>query len=850
MKTPSLNKAAKSVTKTNLNIWDTLASLFSQRKIGGGLIVTGILLFVAEMFLGLRYGASLIGLPLFYLLYRIGLKHKFTLPFHLPLSSGIKVDPNNRQPVHAGNPKGIGKASGTVYFGNEIGTGKEIYFGDSVMRQHTKFLGTTGSGKTVGQSTISSSYLIFGSGYSITDGKADLKLPIEHMSKAWRMNRIDDVQIINYIRGEQDIWNKDPSCDKDSNAYHMYMSSSSDTLSEITKALLDGDGDIWAKRAESYVPALIKPNVYKRDKQNMLLTIDVLSDMLVLEEAGKVLGDETIPDYAKSQLMKFIQTLPGMNEKAKQTIMSGKSLTGREGATILDQFGYVVMQIIPIMNMLAGDYGFIFNTRDCPTGHIDMEDTVINRRILLVLLPALETSPSSLASLGRITLAAQKSMMAKSLGDKLSGETAKNLANRPTSSPTSFLSDNDEVGYYLVEGTAVAAAQARSIGFALMYCAQDLSAMRRLSDTVSKEVDSIWGNTNIKLFGRVLDNKTTDEIVQYVGEDYVARADNYELQQVGFHTMMKNSGYRVSKESIISVNDLQNMIEGEVYIHYNGKLVLARIPMLATEELDYVQLMDYLSTGETSSKPKADEAAFKRFLNKSLGIIKDKEIDFTETNQQIPDLVKEKKDAFEKHDNALVAPTIHIGSTLLRFDLDLCFYNEENEFETVELADKKQSDVEIDADGMPFTVSDESTVAEKTRKTMVTVKEEYSIEDFDLDIPEAHDSEKDKVEKADIDLDSKDDSYQIAEKTSKETQNIFDSLFGVTGRKEVEASITSLSETIHGDNSYNGKAMSVVENVSRAVSHPNQPSLRKNPGKAKEQLKALINIHIEDAMGE
>jgi hypothetical protein len=106
-----------------------------------------------------------------------------------------------------------------------------------------------------------------GSGYSITDGKADLKLPIEHASRAWRMNRIDDIQIINYIRGEQDIWNMDPNSDKDSNAYHLYSSSSSDTLSEITKALLDGDGDIWAKRAESYVPAMIKPNVYKRDKR-------------------------------------------------------------------------------------------------------------------------------------------------------------------------------------------------------------------------------------------------------------------------------------------------------------------------------------------------------------------------------------------------------------------------------------------------------------------------------------------------------------------------------------------------------------------------------------------------------
>ena len=843
MRTPTLNKAAKSVTKTNLNIWDTLESIFTQRKIAVFLVVLGLGLLVLELVIQIRMGISLLALPITYLIYKIGNNFNFRLPFHLPLSSRIEYDPNNRQPVHKGNPKGKGKAKGTVFFGNEIGTNEEIYFSDSVMRQHTKFLGTTGSGKTVGQSTISANYLIFGSGYSITDGKADLKLPIEHMSRAWRMNRIDDIQIINYIRGEQDVWNKDPNSDKDSNAYHMYMSSSSDTLSEITKALLDGDGDIWAKRAESYVPALIKPNVYKRDKQNMLLTIDVLSDMLVLEEAGKVLGDETIPDYAKSQLMKFVQTLPGMNEKAKQTIMQGKSLTGREGATILDQFGYVVMQIIPIMNMLAGDYGFIFNTRDCPSGHIDMEDTVINRRILLVLLPALETSPSSLASLGRITLAAQKSMMAKSLGDKLAGDTARNLANRSTSSETSFLSDNDEVGYYLVEGTAVAAAQARSIGFALMYCAQDLSAMRRLSDTVSKEVDSIWGNTNIKLFGRVLDNKTTEEITTYVGEDYIARADNYEMKEVGFHQVMKSSGYRVQKESIINVKDLQNMIEGEVFIHYNGKLILARIPMFVTQELKYIQLLDYFSTSETSSKPSNDEKAFKRFLNKALPFIQDKEISFTETNQQISDLVSEKKDIFEKHGKSLVAPTIHLGSTLLRFDLDLSHYSEESGSNSADTEDFEEQ-IEVDADGMPFGVNDDG-VATK-RKTMATETAKYTDEDFDFDMPtESKTSEVEKEEAVD-----EDDSYQIAEKTSKETQNVFDALFGISGREEVENSMTSLSETINGNSNNNEKAKAVIDDVSKAVSHPNQPSLRRNPSKAKEQLKALINIHIEDAMGD
>ncbi|HCV03931.1 MAG TPA: hypothetical protein DG048_14885 [Pseudoalteromonas sp.] len=847
MQRPSMVKSAKSRTISSLGVWDELANIFKPKRIGYGLIFVGFALFIVEMFLQIRIGASFFVFPIAYLFYRVAIKWRFSLPFHLPISSGIKDDPNFRQPVHKGNPKGIGKASGTVYWGNDIETNEEIYIADTVMRQHVKYLGTTGSGKTVGQSTISVSYLIMGSGYSITDGKADLKLPIEHASRAWRMNRIDDIQIINYIRGEQDIWNMDPNSDKDSNAYHLYSSSSSDTLSEITKALLDGDGDIWAKRAESYVPAMIKPNVYKRDKQNMLLTIDVLSDMLVMEEAGKVLGDESIPDYAKSQLMKFIQTLPGMNEKAKQTIMSGKSLTGREGATILDQFGYVVMQIIPIMNMLAGDYGFIFNTRDCPAGHIDMEDTVINRRILLVLLPALETSPSSLASLGRITLAAQKSMMAKSLGDKLAGSTAKNLANRVTSSPTSFMSDNDEVGYYLVEGTAVAAAQARSIGFALMYCAQDLSAMRRLSDTVSKEVDSIWGNTNVKLFGRVLDNATTKEIIEYVGEGFVARAKSYDIKQMGFHSTLQSTGYSVEKESLITVNDLQNMIEGEVYFHYNGKLRIIRIPMLATKEISTIYMNDYITLGETSSKAKEDDAAFKRFLRKALPVIKGETITFTETNRQIPDLVKEKQAAFASTTESLLAPTIHIGSTLLKFDLDLSHYSEQDDFESVTV----NNNVAIDNDGMPFADdnSNSSTPASESSNQNNT----YTADDFEFDFDAVTSVVKEDNKDTTPDKSGEPESeehYSIAEKTYRESQNVFDSLFGVTGRKDVEDSMTSLSEALTGSNNNKERSMSIIEDISRSVTHPNQPTLRKNPSKAKEALKALINVHITETINE
>ena len=56
---------------------------------------------------------------------------------------------------------------------------------------------------------------------------------------------------------------------------------------------------------------------------------------------------------------------------------------------------------------------------------------VLNRRILIVLLPALEKSPDELANLGKI-IASLKSMMAAGLGDSVEG-TYKDLsiANPP-----------------------------------------------------------------------------------------------------------------------------------------------------------------------------------------------------------------------------------------------------------------------------------------------------------------------------------------------------------------------------------------------------------------------------------
>jgi hypothetical protein len=360
-------------------------------------------------------------------------------------------------------------------------------------------------------------------------------------------------------------------------------------------------------------------------------------------------------------------------------------------------------------------------------------------------------------------------------------------------------------------------------------------------------VRKIYLQCDVKLFGRVLDNATTKEIIEYVGEGFVARAKSYDIKQMGFHSTLQSTGYSVEKESLITVNDLQNMIEGEVYFHYNGKLRIIRIPMLATKEISTIYMNDYITLGETSSKAKEDDAAFKRFLRKALPVIKGETITFTETNRQIPDLVKEKQAAFASTTESLLAPTIHIGSTLLKFDLDLSHYSEQDDFESVTV----NNNVAIDNDGMPFADdnSNSSTPASESSNQNNT----YTADDFEFDFDAVTSVVKEDNKDTTPDKSGEPESeehYSIAEKTYRESQNVFDSLFGVTGRKDVEDSMTSLSEALTGSNNNKERSMSIIEDISRSVTHPNQPTLRKNPSKAKEALKALINVHITETINE
>jgi intracellular multiplication protein IcmO len=213
-----------------------------------------------------------------------------------------------------------------------------------------------------------------------------------------------------------------------------------------------------------------------------------------------------MPDAVRNPIHRYLSGLPGFNpERGAQQ----QQVTVERHRRMETCFGR-------ILSTFADVYGHIFKT---PTPQIDMHDVVSRRRILLVMLPCLEKSGDELADLGRIVLSMLKAATLSHLGippcqladgpmeapaalpRRIPAEPGRN----PFSATSPFLAILDEVGYYTVDGFALMAAQAGSLGLAMVYGAHDLPALRRLDQ---READAIVALTNIRVVMRMEDFRT------------------------------------------------------------------------------------------------------------------------------------------------------------------------------------------------------------------------------------------------------------------------------------------------------------------------------------------------------
>lgn len=530
---------------------------------------------------------------------------KLTLPFRMPLRANLK-DFNDLIPGTQ-TPR---KSAGICFFGNDLKTNEELWFNNEDMRTHVLIFGSTGSGKTEVLVSLAFNALIHGSGFIYVDGKGDNSLFAKIFSMARYMGREDDVLLINFMTGAKDIVG--PQERRISNTMNPFSNGSSSMLAQMVISLMDGasaspDGDMWKGRAISFVEALMKILVYMRDKEYILLDANTVRNYFALDRLEMMVLDkqfyrenqesvslEDVPSVVLEPIGNYMTNLPGFNKANK----------GKQVSQVWEQHGFITMQLTKVFTSLADTYGHIMRTN---LAEVDLRDVVLNRRILVVLLPALEKSPDELSSLGKVIIATLKAMMASGLGEQVEGEYREIVQRKPTNAPTPFICILDEYGYYAVKGFAVVPAQARSLGFCAIFAGQDLPAFQKAS---KEEAASIGANTNIKICMKLEDpTETWDFFSKTASEAYVTKVDSFQTQQQSvLNNYLDTRSASTEKRARIDLLDLKDQREGEAHIFFKSRIIRARMFYANPTPVKYMRLNQLLKVEPPPSRVLRDLA--------------------------------------------------------------------------------------------------------------------------------------------------------------------------------------------------------------------------------------------------
>ncbi|GAB4392280.1 MAG: type IVB secretion system protein IcmO/DotL [Gammaproteobacteria bacterium] len=531
------------------------------------LVALGCIAFLAPSIADLML---IIGISTFFYTYT----RKLTLPFRLPQRANVK-DFNDLKPSST-KPN---MARGIAFFGNDINTNEELWFNNEDMRTHVLIFGSTGSGKTEALVSLAYNSLVQGSGFIYVDGKGDNSLYAKIFSMVRTMGREDDLLLVNFMTGARDIVG--PQERRLSNTLNPFAIGSSSMLAQLVVSLMDSssqspDGDMWKGRAISFVEALMKILVYMRDAGHLLLDANAVRNYFLLPRIEAMVMDkqfirdnaepvslEGVPDVVLEPLNNYLFNLPGYNKEKK----------GKQVSQVLEQHGFITMQLTRVFTSLADTYGHIMRTK---LAEVDFKDVVLNRRILVVLLPALEKSPDELSNLGKVIVSSLKAMMASGLGEEVEGEYEEIIQRKPTNAPTPYLCILDEYGYYAVQGFAVVPAQARSLGFSAIFAGQDLPAFQKAS---KEEAASIGANTNIKICMKLEDpTETWEFFTKTAGEAYVTKVDAFSTRENSVtNAYMDTRSASFEKRARIDLLDLKDQGLGEAHIFFRSKIIRARM---------------------------------------------------------------------------------------------------------------------------------------------------------------------------------------------------------------------------------------------------------------------------------
>ena len=522
------------------------------------------------------------------------LTRRLTFPIRGPRSAGCLdhglPDPATRR---------ARMAAGDIFIGWDQETGQEIWITNEDGRQHGTIPGTTGAGKTTAIISFLTNALAQGSGLVLVDGKANNELFGELLALARRFGREDDIRVLNFMTASlPDAGSGESLLDSQSNTFNPFAIGNADAIRELIISQLgdntenDANG-MFRGRAVALLGTIVPVLVWARDHKGVILNVDQIRQSLELRSIYHLAKHKTFMVYDRGSLdpvklevsdipvdllklvLNYLGEVPGYNID----LPYNEQTTDKP----VEQYGYALMYFTQAFTQLSVGLGHIFRIEH---GDIDMRDIVLNRRILLVNLPALENGEDSSAALGRIIVASLRGMMAQLLGARLEGDPKEIFVAKPGLGQGPFQIVFDELAYYVTGGMDRMLAMGRGLNIMFWLGFQELGGIQA---RIGERTSSLLGNANLTVAMRQQDSATTREwLEKTAGQTYVTQALSYHGAGDGAYREAQTAELR--QVSRVDWQDLQRMIEGDAIILFGGRRIYAKVFHAALEVTNPLRL--------------------------------------------------------------------------------------------------------------------------------------------------------------------------------------------------------------------------------------------------------------------
>ena len=446
------------------------------------------------------------------------------------------------------------------------------------MREHVTVPGTTGAGKTRALLSMMVNPLCWGSGFIFVDGKADNSLHADILALARRFGREDDVLVLNFLVA---------TGHKHTNTFNPFAFCNADVLRELLVSQIEENpqgsaadpNGVFKAGAVALLGSLAPVLVWLRDNKRVPIDIEkirfatelrcvatlvVHRKFLVRNPENGVITDVDVADMPEA-LLYPLRAYLGETGDFDFTLPWNQQKTNEPAR----QHSFVLLHFRQTFTQLAVSLGHIFK---CEHGDLDPRDIVLNRRILAVILPALENSGETTAALGKLVTSSLRNMMAQTLGGSLEGDYAEIVENKASNAPSPYPVVLDEVGYYAGPGLDKMLAMGRSLGFSFRLGFQEVPGLRaRLGDTLY----SLLGNMNIQVLLRLQEGGLTrDYVEKTAGDTFVTQTSGYD-QSGG--SLERSKRATILATSRVSWRDLREQIEGEGIVLVGKHRIYARM---------------------------------------------------------------------------------------------------------------------------------------------------------------------------------------------------------------------------------------------------------------------------------